>query len=265
MKYWLHIMRAHFTAEFITLWRYPFDLVSMYLIVTLPLAGIFLGVYAFVPAGLVMGNTMASVYVGYIFWTFYVLTVQQAAWEIKTAATMGYIEREFLTPAGHGPTVVAKIFAVSATGLVHYAVISIICALICRFRLTVDVPSVLIVFFFCYVFLAGVGLTVGGFALVFKRIGNLIVLIQFILIVLSFAALGSYHPAAETALRWFPYTQSIRLLRAVLLDGKDFSYVTQPANLVPLVAGALAFFGAGYLVFRCLDRAAMDRGLIGQF
>jgi len=265
MKYWVHLARAHFTAEFITLLRYPFDLASMYLIVTLPLAGIFLGVYAFVPAGVVMGNTMASVYVGYMFWTFYVLTVQQAAWEIKDAATRGYIEREFLTPAGHGPTIVAKIFAVSSTGLFHYALISIICALVCRFRLTVDALSILLVLFFCYVFLVGVGLAVAGFALVFKRIGNLIVLIQFILIVLSFAALGSYSPAAETALRWFPYTQSVRLLRAVLIDGKGFSYVTQPADLVPLVAGALVFFGAGYLSFRYFDRAAMDRGLIGQF
>jgi ABC-2 type transport system permease protein len=265
MKYWLHITRAHFTAEFITLLRYPFDLASMYVIATLLLAGIFLGVYAFVPAGHVMGSTMAAVYVGYIFWTFYVLTVSQAALEIKTAADKGYIEREFLTPAGHGATVVAKIFATSATGLFHYAAISVTCALIFRIKLAVDIPSILFIFFFCYIFLAGLGLTFAGLALVFKRVGNLLSVTKIALMVLSFAALGSYHSAAETALSWFPYTHSIRLLRAVLVEGESFSHILKTGNVVPLAVASVAFFAAGLIAFRQLDRAAMNRGLIGQF
>ena len=265
MKYWLHIMRAHFTAEFITLLRYPFDLASMYFIITFFFAGIYLGVYAFIPAGHVIGGTMTAVYVSYVFWTFYLLTVSRASWEIKEAATKGYIEREFLTPAGHGPTIFAKISASSATGLFHYAVISVLCALIFRVKVAIDIPSILFVFFFCYIFLLGIGLTLSGMALVFKRVGNVLSLIQIVLMGLSFGALGSYHSTAEIALRWFPYTQSIRLLRTVLLDGKGFSYVIQPANSVPLVVGAFAFFAVGCLAFRWLDRVAMNRGLIGQF
>jgi ABC-2 type transport system permease protein len=265
MRYWFHLARAHFTAEFITLLRYPFDLASMYVIVTLLLAGIFLGIYAFVPAGHVMGDTMAAVYVGYIFWTFYVLTVSQASWRIKTAAEKGYIEREFLTPAGHGATVVAKIFATSATGLCHYVAISVICALIFRIKLAVDIPSILFIFFFCYIFLAGLGLTFAGLTLVFKRVGNLLSVTQIVLMVLSFAALGSYHSAAETALSWFPYTHSIRLLRAVLVEGESLPHILKTGNVVPLAVASVAFFAAGVLAFRQLDRAAMDRGLIGQF
>ncbi len=265
MKYLLKILRAHFTVEFIMLFRYPLDLASMYFIVTAVFAGIFLGIHAFVPAGQLMGETKAAVFIGYFFWSFYLLTVQSGSWEITMAANQGYLEREFLTPAGHGGTVVAKILANSVSGLIHYVLIAAACAFIFRVKLALDVPSILLVFLLCYVFLVGVGLAFAGLALVFKRIGNVISVFQMVLMVLSFAALGKYPPAAEAALRWFPYTHGIRLLRAVLVQGETFSYILQPANAVPLVVGALAFFALGLFAFTRLDRAAMERGLIGQF
>ena len=265
MKYLAKILRAHFAVEFIMLFRYPLDLASMYVIVTMVFAGIFLGIRAFVPAGQLMGETKAAVFIGYFFWSFYLLTVQSGSWEITMAANQGYLEREFLTPAGHGGTVVAKILANSVSGLIHYVIIATACALIFRVHLALDFPSVVVVFFFCYLFLVGVGLAFAGMALVFKRIGNFISVFQMVLMVLSFAALGKYPPAAETALRWFPYTHAIRLLRAVLVRGETFAYILQPANLVPLAVSALGFFLLGLFAFHRLDRVAMERGLIGQF
>jgi len=265
VRYLLKILRAHFTVEFIMLFRYPLDLASMYVVITLVLAGIFLGINAFVPAGQLMGATKAAIFIGYFFWTFWLLTVQSAAWEITMAANQGYLEREFLTPAGHSGTVVAKILSNSVSGLGHYLIIATVCILLFRVKLALDVPSILLVFLCCYAFLVGVGLAFAGLALVFKRIGSVISIFQMVLMVLSFAALGKFGPAAEEVMRWFPYTHAIRLLRAVLVDGRTFAYVLEPANVGPLVAGAAFFFLAGLVVFTRLDRVAMDRGLIGQF
>jgi ABC-2 type transport system permease protein len=265
MKYIVKLLRAHFTVEFIMLFRYPLDLASLYLVVTLVLAGIFIGIGAFVPAGKLVGDTKSAVFVGYFFWTFYLMTVNNASWEITMAANQGYLEREFLTPAGHTATVFSKILCNTFSGLLHYALVTTICALLFGIRLTLDAPSVLLVLGCCYLFLVGTGLAFAGLALVFKRIGNVISVFQMVLMVLSFAALGNYGHVVSEILRWFPYTQSIRLLRAVLAGGETFSFVIQPANLIPLAAGGVAFFILGIVVFRILDRVAMDRGLIGQF
>jgi ABC-2 type transport system permease protein len=265
MRYLLKLLRAHFTVEFTLFFRYPLDLASMYFVTVAILAAIFIGTRAFLPAGQLLGATKAAIFVGYFFWIFYLLTVNSGSGEITMAATQGYLEREFLTPAGHGPTIVAKILANSISGLVHYCFIAAICILLFRVKLELDAASIICVFALNYVFLVGVGLAFAGLALVFKRIWSVNSIFQMGLMVLSFAALGKYGAVAETALRWFPYTQGIRLLRAVLIEGQSFAFVATAANLGPMAAGALAFFLAGALAFHILDRVAMNRGLIGQF
>lgn len=265
MTGFLKILRAHLAVEIITLFRYPMELLSMYCVVTMILGGIFLGIRAFVPAGEVLGTTKAAIFVGYFFWALYIMTVQSAAWEVTVAANQGYLEREFVTPAGHGGTVAAKIIANTASGFIHYCLIGAVCILIFKIKLAWNFAAAALVIACSYLFFIGVGLVFAGLALVFKRVGSVISVIQIVFMALSFGALGNFGRGVEGVLRWFPYTHAIRLLRATMVMGEGVEFVFRGENLTPLLVGGVGFIVVGATFFRIMDRFAMDRGLIGQF
>jgi ABC-2 type transport system permease protein len=259
------LFRAHFIVGLIEVIRYPLNFLTMYLIIIVLLGGIFIGMDALSSPGADLGETKAAVFVGYMFWVFYLITIQSSAWEIARAAREGYIEREFIAPWSHTTTVLTKIISGNTAVLVHYFLIATILILLFRVPIEVDAPTILLVIFVVYFFLLGMGLIFAGLALAFKRVGNVISIIQMVIMGLSFAAVGDFGRVGNAILTWIPYSQGIRLLRAVLTKGEDFGYVLLPENILPLVVGSGVFFIIGLVCFRLLDRFAMQRGLIGQF
>jgi ABC-2 type transport system permease protein len=261
----LRLIRAHFTVALIELVRYPLEFATMYIVLILLLGGIFLGMYALAPGGEVLGETRAAVFIGFMFWTFYLITVNSSSFEIARAAREGYIEREFLSPYGHTATVFTKIICGNAATLMHYFILSAICILIFQVPIQVDIVPVLIILGITYVFLLGIGFIFAGLSLAFKRIGSIINIVQIAIMGLSFAALGDFGGIGDSVLKWIPYTFAVRLLRGVLSEGEGLGYVLAPGNILPLAIGSIIFFVVGIIVFRMLDRLAMKRGLIGQF
>lgn len=259
------LFKAHFIVGLIEVIRYPLNFLTMYVIIIVLLGGIFIGMDALNPQGADLGDTKAAIFVGYMFWVFYLITIQSSAWEIARAAREGYIEREFIAPWSHTTTVLTKIVSGNTAVLVHYFIIATILILLFRVPIKVDIPTILLIIFICYFFLLGMGLIFAGLALAFKRVGNVISIIQMVIMGLSFAAVGDFGRVGNAILTWIPYSQGIRLLRAVLTKGEDFYYVLLPENILPLIIGSSIFFIVGLITFKILDSFAMKRGLIGQF
>jgi len=259
------LIRAHFTVAIIELIRYPLEFATMYVVLIMLLGGIFLGMYALAPGGEVLGETRAAVFIGFMFWTFYLITVNSSSFEIARAAREGYIEREFLTPWGHTATVFTKIICGNAATLVHYFIISGVCIVLFQVPLQVNIIPVLVILGITYVFLLGIGFIFAGLSLAFKRIASIINIFQIVIMALSFAALGNFGFIGDTVFKLVPYTFAVRLLRAVLSEGEGLAYVLAPGNILPLLIGSVVFFVVGVVVFKMLDRLAMNKGLIGQF
>lgn len=265
MKRFATILWAHTKANLTELLRYPLEFGTMYLIIILFLGGIFLGINAFVPAGRFLGDTRTAIFIGYMLWTFYMLTVQGATFAIIRGAREGYLERELASTYSHTTVIITKILASTLSRLIHYLLIAVVCILLFGIDVHLDAASLLVIFPLVYLFLLGLGLIFAGLSLALKRVRSLVGIIQMAIMLISFGALGSYGAFGEAVFRWIPYTQGIRLLRDVLVDGAGFAHVARPGNLLPLVVGAMVFFALGLVVFRALDRLAMRRGLIGQF
>lgn len=265
MRGLLRLFWAHTKTSLIEILRYPLEFASMYVVIILFLGGIFLGIHAFVPTGSLLGETKAAIFIGYMLWTFYMVTVQSATYSIIRGAREGYLERELTTPFGHTTVIVTKIVSETFSLLAHYLLIAVISILLFDIELHLDAASILLIFAFVYLFLLGLGLLFAGLALAFKRVQSLVGIIQMGIMLISFGALGDFGAVGNAILRWIPYTQGIRLLRGVMVEGEGLDYVVRSANLLPLVLGAVAFLGLGVFVFGRLDRLSMRRGLIGQF
>jgi ABC-2 type transport system permease protein len=105
----------------------------------------------------------------------------------------------------------------------------------------------------------GVGLALGGLALVYKRIENVFQLVQFAFVALIAA------PVEEVAgLKLLPLALGSHLLRLVMVEGRSL-WELPSLDLALLVVVAVAYLGAGYAVFGVAVRLARRRGTLGAY
>jgi ABC-2 type transport system permease protein len=125
--------------------------------------------------------------------------------------------------------------------------------------LHLDVVSVIPLLLVTGAAILGIGLIMGGLALVFKRVSNVSGLLQFGLIALVAAPVDQL-----PILKWVPVSLGYQLLNRVMVDEVPISAIPI-ADLLRLVIGAAVFFLAGAAVFKAMEGQARDRGLLGQY
>jgi ABC-2 type transport system permease protein len=105
----------------------------------------------------------------------------------------------------------------------------------------------------------GLGFAAGGIAVLYKRIGNWLNLLQFGFIVLISA------PAFDIGwLRILPLAQGSAMLQRAMLDGTRI-WEFAPLELAVLVGTAVGYVAVGYLVFEWATRRARKLGVLGDY
>jgi len=106
--------------------------------------------------------------------------------------------------------------------------------------------------------LVGVGLAMGGLALVFKRMQTLSSFLGLAFLPLVAAPVDRY-----PLLKLLPVAHGNALLRSVLVGGR--SVFTEPLELLILIGVSAAYVVVGVVMFRLMERQARDRALLGQY
>ena len=104
----------------------------------------------------------------------------------------------------------------------------------------------------------GLGLLMGGLAMVFKRVGGVAGILQMSFLFLVAAPVERY-----PLLKLLPVAHGNTLLRDVLV--KERSVYARPAELLILLGVSTAYLVVGCAVFNRMDRLARDRALLGQY
>ncbi len=260
----LRLAWVYLKASLMEMLRYPFEMVNTYISLILIFGGIFLGIKAFAPSVGLEANK-AGFFLGYMLWTFYLFTANSASWTIYSAATMGYLEREFSSPFGHTLIVVIKIITDNLASLIHYILIAILMILIFGVDLKLDLIATIGLILAAYPFFLGVGLIFAGLALNVKRIGSFISLVQIIFMFLAFVGGGKLSPGVVSVVRYFPYLQALRLAKAITIRGVRWSELFVSNEFATLLATSLISFAIGWAFFKVMDRQAMRKGVIGHY
>jgi ABC-2 type transport system permease protein len=261
LKHWLGTARAEFVREVTTALRYPLEVATGVLLMFALFQGIFTGARAM--AGGVLAGSLEGVQIGYCMWFLAIITINSLSVDLESEARQGTLEQIFIHTSsftglmwvrgivhvvlGAGPVVVLALLMQAATG--HWIHVPAQVALPVLLSMALTVLG-----------LCGWGLTLGGLALVYKRIGQMAAIVQFGLFLLAFSATTETTGALLALIRHGPFTSGIWLVNHMLKTGfPDWS------ALAVLALESVVYAFLGTMAFDGLKRAALRGGMLSHY
>ncbi|PSQ17381.1 ABC transporter permease [Halobacteriales archaeon QS_8_69_26] len=243
--------------EFVLMVRYPVNTAGRVVMFLLLFSVVFFG--GRLIAGQAIDDSLEGLVVGYYLWGMATVAYNGLANDIRSEASWGTLERHFITPYGFGTVLVAKSVAKLVRTFVTTTFLLGLLILVTGARLSFDAVTVVLVIVPTLASVMGVGLAMGGFAVLYKRVGNWIALLQFAFIgLISAPALGLGWTRA------LPLAQGSALLQRTMKQGTPF-WQFDPGEVGTLIAVAVGWFVAGYLAFVVAQRRARRLGVLGDY
>lgn len=257
MRARLIMMRAFAKQAVIEMSRYAFDTVASMVAMYLLFLVVFFGITGI--GGLDEGKTLSSIVLGFNVWILLMFAYSSVAGGLVGDAQTGTLEQLAMSPQGLLSTVLAR-FWVSFLFLFVQITILLGAAMLTTGRwLRFDLSGVAPLLLITGAAILGIGLVMGGLALVFKRVQSVSSLLQFALIALVVAPVDKF-----PILKLVPVSFGYQLLNDVMVEGVSITDVPI-GDLALLVLGTVAFLSVGIVVFKMMESAARDRALLGQY
>jgi ABC-2 type transport system permease protein len=210
-------------------------------------------------AGQALTDSLEGIIVGYFLWTLSVGAYSAISNDIASEVQWGTLERHLMTPFGFAPVVLLKGVAKVVRTFVTSSIILAAMLLVSGSALELNVVTVVPVATLAIVSVLGLGLAAGGVAILYKRIGNWLNLLQFGFIVLISA------PAFDLGwTRFLPLAQGSALLQRAMVDGTRL-WEFPLGDLAVLCAVAVGYLLVGYVVFQRATRRARRLGVLGDY
>lgn len=254
----LEVLRVNFSKQLIEMRRYLpntiGELVTFYAVFLL----LFLGIRT-------MGDPTSAddniryVIVSNAFWMILVMTFMMMASELANEAIRGTLEQLYMSPQPAWLIILAR--AVSNLGI--YLVLTVAVVALAMLTsgqwLSFTLPAALLLGVPTLAAVLGLGFIGAGLALVFKQIGSLLQIGQFVLMAMAFAPVG-----VLPGLELLPAMKGIDLVRNIAVGELQLGQIPASDWWVLGLNGA-GWFAVGLLVFRLLERRAINRGLLGKY
>jgi len=254
----LLLFKAFLKKEFILFRRYLVNsiggMLTIYVIFLL-----LLGSYRGLVGGGDHGDTVEQLVVGYVLWFFMLSTYQDVAYTLRREAKEGTLEQLYMSVHGFGWVMGAKAAAGFFVNSILVVILLRAVMVVTGSTLNIDLLSIVPITIFTLIGILGIGFTVGGLTLVFKRIESFTQMIQFALV-----ALVAVDPQSVWWVRLLPGSYGASLVRRVMIGGAHLSNLGfwECAFFIVISLGHL---GLGYGIYRLCERKAMSEGLLGHY
>jgi ABC-2 type transport system permease protein len=197
--------------------------------------------------------------VGNAFWFLLLLGINSMGYEVATEATRGTLEQVAMSPVGMPAILLARMVGTFGAYLVITAIMLVLTMATARQWLNLDVPLLLAILLPTFVGVMGIGLAVAGLAIVYKQVGAILQMAQFVFLGMAFVPL-----AVAPWLELGPIVKGIDMVRAVMIDGAGFARFGL-RDWGSLLASGVVYFLLGLLAYRAAEGRAVARGLLGQY
>jgi ABC-2 type transport system permease protein len=254
--YWL-LAKAVLYREYLIFVRYPANAIGGIVISLFFFGLLFYG--GRMIAGQALTDSLEGIIVGYFLWTLSVGAYSAISNDIGSEVQWGTLERHVMTPFGFAPVAFLKGVAKLVRTFITSTVILAVMLGITGTQLELPVGTIVVVAGLAILSVLGLGFAAGGIAVLYKRIGNWLNLLQFGFIVLISA------PAFDIGwLRVLPLAQGSAMLQRAMLDGTRL-WEFPALDLVVLVGTAVGYVAVGYIVFEWATRRARKLGVLGDY
>jgi len=254
---YFHLARAVLYREYLLFVRYPANAIGGIVISLFFFGLLFYG--GRMIAGQALTDSIEGIIVGYFLWTLSVGAYSSISNDIGSEVQWGTLERHIMTPFGFAPVALLKGVAKVVRTFLTSALILAVMLVITDTSLQLPVGTIVVISTLAICSVLGLGFAAGGLAVLYKRIGNWLNLLQFGFILLISA------PAFDLGwTRLLPLAQGSALLQRAMVDGTrlwEFPLV----DLAILVAVAVVYLLGGYAVFEATTRRARRLGVLGDY
>lgn len=241
--------------------RYPTEMLSEAVVMLAIFYGLFLGA-SYMSGRNMLGTRLDGVIVGYMLWTLVLTAVSNMGYTISTESQNGTLEQVFMSPLGPIRVLLLRNLAALIFNIVFTVVIIFIIMMLTGRHLTLSVLDV-IPLVMAVVVAIGIGYLVASITILFKRVNQLLGLMQFILLFLVMS------PFAEIQGTWhflgiiIPFAPMVGLLQRMMIHN---SGLIEPGMWFGWgILNVVMWLGVGMLVFHFACRKAQAKGILGHY
>lgn len=263
MKQLYYIFKVSLDKAFKETIRYRFNFISQIATFYILFMAMFYGLKSFgaymrVPS-IYLNDTLEGFVAGYFVWTIIVLAYSDIAYSIIRDAMRGTLEQLSMPPIGLHNILLIRGICNLLINLILSSIVLVLAMLSTGYYLKFNILMLIILIFGGILSLFGIGLILGGLALIFKKIQTLLNIIQFF--VLALVIPGSNSNILTNLL---PFRPSINIIYKTMISGytlKDLSL----QDIGFMLVNTILYLILGIVVFKRCEIIAKKRGLLGQY
>ena len=265
-----YVLYAEILRELITLRRYFLESLSGLVMVYILFLGFFFSSQGFSGQPVFQTNhstDLAYRAVGFILWLFALNSVGHFSNAIRDESHIGVMEQIALSPSGLIVDLWGRAIGKTLVDFVTIGLVLISIMVTTDISLSFPPFSVGIIFILTLLGLYGLAFFFGGLTLIYKRLGNVTIVVRFAFLILT----GAITPI-ENFLFWLqiisktlPMTQGLKILRLFMIGNKSFAYILESGDLLILIVNSAFYIITGLISFKFFEKIARNRGLLGVY
>lgn len=260
------LLTAEVKRSWIEFKRYPVETVSTIIVLSMFFLGLVLGARSIAGArGPVTPEAAGGALVGFLMWFYGIAAVMGIAGDVTREAQVGTLEQVYLSPFGPPLILIFRQIASLFVVTIMIACIAGIGILATKAKLEWNLQQTVPLLLITMVGLYGLGLILGGMALVFKRIQNLLMIVQFALLFVTMAQVERTTGILRLFVSTFPLSHGTGMIRTISLGKTTLSKLISEGQVTILILSSILYLLIGLAVYRILDSSARKRGLIGHY
>lgn len=266
MKPLAQALRMEIKLGFVKMARYPLQTLTSLLVLYVLFIGMFYGSRFLAGVGTVrsadLSRSATEAIAGYLLWFLSLFAIDSMSQNIAEEAQTGTLEQLYLSRWDFSLVLFMRFVAAFLASLAMLVPLLFLLVLSTGASVALQLGKTLPVIALTTIGLCGMGYMLGALTLIFKRIGNAMTLVQFVLLFLCLPPVEQLPGPLRYFALTLPLTQGIRLLRSIMLGPASR---VRLSDVYFLVLTALVYLVIGLLVFRWAQATARDRGLLGHY
>lgn len=240
--------------------RYPVEAFGLILITTIFFYGLFLSARYIAGSTFQLGERLDSIIIGYVLWTLVLFIMTDIAGNLQYEAQTGTLEQLFLSRFG-----AIKVFLIRTLASLSLQIVLMVSVLFIIMALTGSrlnfPPALLLPLVTVLMGAYGIAFTMGALALLFKRIQQLLGLLQFGMWFLLAFPTESWGTPLQIVGHLLPMTTGAGLLRDLMARGESLNLM----KLCIAFFNGAVYFAVGLLLFRLAERESKRRGILSGY
>lgn len=198
-------------------------------------------------------NARSTFIISYVFWYFSLSVITDPGWVIVNESSRGTIEQWWLSPYPFWGILLSKIIAGNLVNSLRTIMLLILIMITTRPDILFNLQTIIILFI-ALVGMYGVGFILAGFSIMYKRIQDIIPILQYIL--LATISLPAINHVSFTLIPI--YSSSILLKKSII--GKNIAFFEYGL----FTASSVLVFILGVLFFICCEKNVRKKGNLSK-